>query len=71
MQERLTQQVGDAIDRHLSPLGVGVVIRGVHSCMTLRGVRKPGAAMTTSHLSGAFRHQPDTRAEFMALTRET
>lgn len=69
VQERLTNDVAAALMEHLEPEGVGVVIRATHDCMVLRGVRKPGSAMTTSVLLGAFRDDPATRAEFMALTR--
>ena len=69
VQERLTVQIAHALDDHLSPSGVGVLLRAEHSCMSLRGVRKTGAAMTTSVLLGAMRDEPDARAEFLALTR--
>lgn len=69
VQERLTRQIADAIDKHLDPAGVGVVIRSTHSCMALRGVRKPGSLMTTSSLSGYFKDDAATREEFLALTR--
>jgi GTP cyclohydrolase I len=49
---------------------VGVVIEAEHSCMTLRGVTAPGASLTTSHLSGAFRDDPRTREDFLRLTRK-
>ena len=70
VQERMTSQVADAIERHLEPRGVAVVVRAHHSCMGLRGVRKPDALMTTSSLHGAFKENPETRAEFLALTRD-
>ena len=69
VQERLTSQIADALMAHLDPLGAGVVIEAGHSCMALRGVRKTGSLMTTSALHGAFKANPDTRAEFLALTR--
>jgi GTP cyclohydrolase I len=69
VQERLTRQIADAITEHLDPVGVGVVIRSTHSCMALRGVRKPGSLMTTSALTGAFRDDHAAREEFLALTR--
>lgn len=67
VQERMTQQIAEAIDKHLQPLGVGVVVRARHSCMGCRGVRKPGAEMVTSSLLGAMRDEPQTRAEFLTL----
>lgn len=69
VQERLTKQIAQAIETHLEPAGVGVVIRSSHSCMALRGVRKPGSLMTTSSLSGYFKDDAATRDEFLALTR--
>lgn len=67
IQERLTQQVTEALDTYLSPVGAGCVIRASHTCMSLRGVRKSGSLMTTSSLSGALRVDGTARAEFMAL----
>jgi GTP cyclohydrolase IA len=67
VQERMTQQIADAIGHHLKPAGVAVVIEGNHSCMCVRGVRKQGATMVTSTLHGVFRSDPSTRAEFMSL----
>ncbi len=56
MQERLTRNVCDALDEFLHPRGVASIIRGNHTCMTLRGVKSIGAEMITSHLSGQFRN---------------
>ncbi|MEY2986928.1 MAG: cyclohydrolase FolE [Pseudomonadota bacterium] len=67
VQERMTQQIADAIKTHLQPHGVAVVIEGQHSCMCVRGVRKQGASMVTSSLQGVFRDNASTRAEFMSL----
>ena len=67
MQERLTRQVADAFETHVSPLGVGVVLRAQHSCMTLRGARKQEAEMVTSAMRGVFRSKPEARAELMSL----
>lgn len=67
VQERMTRQIADAIDTHLSPLGVGVVLRAHHSCMGCRGVRKPSAAMVTSSMLGCLQTEPSARAEFLAL----
>ncbi len=67
IQEKLTAEIGHAIQDVLQPLGVGVVIEAEHSCMTLRGVNSPGASLTTSHLMGAIRDDPRTREEFLRL----
>ena len=62
----MTAQIADAIDAVLQPKGVAVVVEATHGCMATRGVHKPGAAMITSRLLGAFRDHPETRAEFLA-----
>jgi GTP cyclohydrolase I len=67
VQERLTEQVAQAIDETLRPRGVGVVIEAVHLCMMMRGVEKQGSKTITSALRGQFRDCPMTRAEFLAL----
>lgn len=69
IQERLTKQLAEAVMEALGPLGVGVVVEGRHSCMALRGVRKPGL-MTTSSMLGVLRTVPEARAEFLALVRD-
>lgn len=69
VQERLTQQIADAIDSVLEPVGVGVVITAHHACMGVRGALQPQATMTTSALRGAMKAQPETRAEFLGLAR--
>lgn len=69
VQERLTSEVADAIMEVLRPDGCGVVVEAVHTCMTIRGVEKPGAVMVTSAMRGGFRQRPETRAEFMAIVR--
>ena len=66
VQERLTTQVADAMVRVLEPRGVIVVIECEHLCMSMRGVRKPGARTVTSAVRGALR-EPATRAEAMSL----
>jgi GTP cyclohydrolase IA len=68
VQERLTQQIASWLEDHLAPKGVGVVIEAEHSCMTLRGVRAPGAVTRTSALTGILRSNPATRAEFLAAS---
>ncbi|GIH75550.1 GTP cyclohydrolase I FolE [Planobispora longispora] len=67
VQERMTSQIADALMRVLEPRGVIVVIECEHLCMTMRGVRKPGAKTTTSAVRGSFRDSDKTRAEAMAL----
>jgi GTP cyclohydrolase IA len=69
VQERMTSEIADAIMEELDADGCGVVIEAVHTCMTIRGVRKPGAAMVTSAMRGGFRRRAETRAEFMAFLR--
>lgn len=67
VQERLTDQVADLIMEELAPLGVAVVVDAMHSCMTLRGVRKPGSSVVTSALRGCFLTQPASRTEVLSL----
>ncbi len=67
LQERLTNQIADAIMKRVKPKGVCVVLNATHTCMTIRGVRKPGSAMVTSALRGIFKTDPATRGEVMAL----
>jgi GTP cyclohydrolase I len=69
VQERLTQQIADTLFQELKPLGVMVVIEAEHTCMTLRGVRKPGAKTVTSSVLGNFRRDARTRAEAMSLIK--
>jgi GTP cyclohydrolase I len=66
VQERLTQEVADALWGNLEPKGVMVVVEATHTCMTLRGIRKPGAVMTTSAIRGRM-VEPEVRAEAMSL----
>jgi GTP cyclohydrolase I len=67
VQERLTAEVADCIWDNLKPLGVAVVIRATHACMTARGVRTPGVGMTTSRMMGVFRDDERSRKEVLAL----
>ena len=67
VQERLTTQIADAIERALDPRGVLVVIEAEHLCMSMRGVRKPGSQTVTSAVRGMFRRNEATRAEAMGL----
>lgn len=69
VQERLTTQITDALDTHLSPIGAGCIIKASHSCMAIRGVKQTNTQMVTSVLRGAFHDDPTVRAEFLALTR--
>ncbi|MFN2127287.1 MAG: GTP cyclohydrolase I FolE [Anaerolineales bacterium] len=66
VQERMTRQIAEFIDTLLHPLGVAVVIEGLHLCATMRGVKKHDARMTTSSMLGAFRNSLATREEFLA-----
>jgi GTP cyclohydrolase IA len=67
IQEKLTAQIANTINDVLQPKGVAVVIEAAHQCMTTRGIHKPGVTMVTSRMLGAFRDDPATRREFMAL----
>jgi GTP cyclohydrolase I len=67
VQERLTSQVADAIMRRLEPQGVIVVVQAEHLCMSMRGIRKPGAITMTSAVRGIFQSDPRTRAEALSL----
>jgi GTP cyclohydrolase IA len=69
VQERLTSEIADMLFDGLKPVGVMVVIEAEHTCMSLRGVKKPGALTITSAIRGGFRKDPRTRAEAMALIR--
>ena len=70
VQERMTQTVADMVDEHLKTKGVAVVIRAEHSCMSIRGIKKPGSSTVTSALRGIFKTNQSTRAEFMSLIQE-
>ncbi len=71
IQEKMTVQVADALYEVLQPRGVAVVIEAAHECMTTRGVHKPGVAMVTSRMLGAFRDDAMTRREFFDLIGRT
>ena len=71
VQERLTEQIADAIHEVLKPRGVGVVIEAVHLCMMMRGVEKQNSSTITSALRGQFRDCPMTRDEFLRLAHRT
>jgi len=67
VQERLTEQIADFIDSRLETKGVAVVIEATHSCMTIRGVKKPGSRMVTSAMRGCFLRDPRSRYEVLSL----
>jgi GTP cyclohydrolase I len=67
VQERMTSQIADMIRDELDPQGVAVVCEAVHTCMTMRGVKKPGAEVITSAMRGGFQKSVSTRTEIMAL----
>lgn len=69
LQERLTSQIADTILEALSPQGVAVVLQAEHLCMTMRGIKKPGANVITSATRGLFRTRAITRGEFLSLVR--
>ena len=66
-QERLAYQIADFIMQNLKPKGVAVVLEASHSCMTIRGIKKPGSVMVTSALRGIFKKDPRSRSEVMSL----
>lgn len=72
VQERLTYQIADALSQHpdLNPVGVGVLVRAEHRCISSRGVRIHGSVTTTSAMRGALLEKPEARAEFLALCRD-
>ena len=67
VQERLTEQVAEALSEALRPRGLGVVLEATHLCMVMRGVQKEGSVAATSALRGNFLSDPRARAEFLAL----
>ena len=69
VQERLANEIADAMVEHLNPTGVAVILEGEHLCMSLRGARVPGSITMTSALRGAMFEKPEARAEVMALLR--
>ncbi len=69
VQEQLTTQIAEALQEHLQPLGVGVVIEASHLCLMMRGVQKQNTRAVTSAMLGAFRSSEKTRSEFLTLIR--
>ena len=67
VQERLTTQIADALMEELSPAGAACVLEATHTCMTIRGAKKPGAVMVTSALRGIFKENPASRSEILSL----
>jgi GTP cyclohydrolase I len=67
VQERMTSQIADLLMEELEAQGVGVVVEASHTCMTMRGVQKPGAVMVTSAMRGVFKTDQATRSEFLSL----
>ena len=67
IQEKMTVQIADTLQEVLQPKGVAVVVEAAHQCMTTRGVHKPGVALVTSRMLGAFRKDAATRREFLAI----
>jgi GTP cyclohydrolase I len=70
LQERLTDQVADALVDHLDPAGVVVVVEAEHMCMKMRGVQKPAGKMVTVATRGLYKNSPQARAEVMAMIRD-
>ena len=69
VQERLTVQIADFLMDNLGPLGVAVILEASHSCMTIRGAKKPASVMVTSALRGQFKSDPRSRSEVLSLMR--
>jgi GTP cyclohydrolase I len=63
------RQVADALESALTPAGVAVIVEAEHSCMTIRGVRKPGSSVVTTEFRGTFLTDPAARSELIALAR--
>jgi GTP cyclohydrolase I len=70
VQERLTVQIAEAIQEHVKPRGVGVVIEAMHLCMIMRGVEKQNSVAVTSCMLGGFREMLQTREEFLSLIKK-
>lgn len=68
-QERITTQIVERLVAELAPIGAGAVLKAQHLCMSMRGVKKPGAITTTSKLVGRFRDDPTCRSEFLSFAR--
>jgi GTP cyclohydrolase I len=68
-QEALTSQITEAIDEHLRPRGVAVMLEGEHMCMAMRGIQKQGVSTVTTQFTGVFRDDPNEQVRFLALVR--
>jgi len=69
IQEELTKMTADCLEKLVQPVGVAVVIEGVHTCTTTRGINKQGQSMVTSAMRGVFRDNGEARAEFLGLIK--
>lgn len=69
IQEGMTNQITDALVSHLDPVGCGAIVIAAHSCLSCRGIKQSNAVMVTSSLRGAFRNNPETRAEFLSYSK--
>ena len=67
IQERMTLQIGKAFEEVVAPLGVGVIVEGIHLCMMIRGVKTRNSVVVTSYLGGGFRDRLDPRGEFLKI----
>lgn len=67
IQERLTMQIADALEKSLHPKGLGILVEGIHLCMRARGVKQPNSVMITSAMRGIFRKSDSVRNEFLRL----
>jgi len=65
LQEQLTDDIASMLEKYLKPQGVGVIVRGAHLCMRMRGIQEPNAFVTTSSLKGVFMSRPEARDEFL------
>jgi GTP cyclohydrolase I len=70
-QENLTAQITEAMDTHLAPRGIAVMLEAEHQCMTMRGVQKRGVSTITTQFTGVFRDDPTEQVRFMSLVRDT
>jgi GTP cyclohydrolase I len=70
-QENLTAQITEAMDTHLAPRGIAVMLEAEHQCMTMRGVQKRGVSTITTQFTGVFRDDPSEQVRFMTLVRDT
>jgi GTP cyclohydrolase I len=67
VQERLTAQIADGMEKKLQPRGAAVVVEAEHLCMSMRGIKKPGTSTVTSSMRGIFRENPSSREEVLQL----